>query len=155
MAPDLHQLGTDLLAVALATFADASITPPDRHYVADGPQSGIAIDQEQLVAIVGPVVEGPPGGTERSGRLGAGFAWMTTLFLDCARPAPIVDDAGWPTPDEIEASAQRIQADGAVLLRTVSRFAATCRPVYNPALTWIGPEGGYTRAVLSFEVAVV
>lgn len=155
MAPDLHALATELLDECVAQFAVAGVEPPDRRYVADGPANAIAIDAEQLVVCVGPLVPGPPNEAEVVRQVGAGLTWMTTLFVDCARPAPMVDDTGPPIPADIEASARRIMADAPPLLAAVSAFGRRCARAFNPSLTWIGPEGGYARAVLAFEVRLL
>lgn len=155
MTPDLHALGQALLDTCVAEFAVEGIAPPPRRYVADGPANAIAIDAEQLVVCVGPLVPGPPDATERVNEVGAGLSWMTTLFVDCARPAPVVDETGPPTRAEIEASARRIMADAPPLLRALYAFGRDCARAWNPALSWIGPEGGFARAVLSFEVRVL
>ena len=153
--PSLFDFCRSLLDLCVDTLTERARPVPERRYVADTVDS-IAIDCEQLVAAVGQLFPGPIGDAPPSGVLDGRFAWGVNVAAEVARPAPwpleLTGDP--PTVREIEASAEGIQSDAMALAVAASRFSQACQRVHNPTVAIVGPEGGFVRAVLVFQVVL-
>jgi hypothetical protein len=163
---DLHAAALELLNAsveALDTIPtyDATLDgAPDRAFVASGTP---AIDCcDQLTVNVSQVQSAPlaPGGLA-TGRQIAAKINHVFLIVTITRCYPMPDDQGTPpSPDDIQAAAEQLNADGWALwnhlynLWRADQLFTLCDEVFWDALRPLGPAGGCAGWVLGIHISL-
>lgn len=149
--PNLWALPAALLREVKAAMDAAGRPIPDRCYVADGPNSAIAIDGEQIVTGLGSILTASPDPL-----INLVGGWAVQLWADVSRKAPELEEDGAPPAGEaISASAEALAVDATALIRAVQSFTSSCRQASAVSITPLGPEGGFSRWVLLMTVPIL
>lgn len=143
--PDLLRVADALRDAAVASVAAASRPAFPRAYIAEG--SSIAWECEELIVEVGTVRSGLPG-APASTPLTRNSTWFTELNVHAIRCAATDDDMLETDAAAIEISAAGILADGSALLDAARTVSGTCGDLVLVGLSFPGPQGGLTAAVL-------
>lgn len=143
--PDLLRVADALRDAAVAAVAAASRPAFPRAYIAEG--SSIAWECEELIVEVGTVRSGLPS-APASTPLGRQSTFYAELNVHALRCSATQDDVLETDPAAIEISAAGILADGSALLDAARAVSGTCGDLVLVGLSFPGPQGGLTGAIL-------
>lgn len=148
--PSLFAAADRFRDLIVAQLAVAGRPPLARNFIAEG---GVSLDCEQLAIEVELVGVGLPGRPTQA-PITRNATWYAQLVAWITRDCATVPDGRntFPKAAAIEASAQAILADGAVLAESARLLADTCQAVTFLGLTFPGPQGGLTVAHARVQV---
>jgi hypothetical protein len=153
---DVASLATKVLAAVEGQFADASVTLPERRFVAPGAPEGIAWDSEQLVVTMQGIGQGAaPSQGGRAMQVGGPMSAMglrhVVLVAELVRCNPEATNSGRtpPTPATMTKAGLGLLRDAGLLTQALTDLCATL-PSTLPqgsqceagAVTPVGPDGG-------------
>lgn len=151
---DLNALAEEFLGACIASldtipaFAPGLGGAPERSFISPGAPALDCCDQ--LTVHANFVQDAPisPGGLTAGRRATYGKVNLVSLVAVIARCVPIITEKDWPTPAEMDAAAEQLNADAWALwnhtynLVAAEQLFTRCGEVYWDGINSFAPSGG-------------